>query len=139
MARKAARIRCPECGKTVASTRLDWNEITEEVADELSSSGIWVDEDAWDEEFWDEVLAETPEEERHIWRAKRREAQEERRVWRAEHRRAQKEFAMGPHYWNADRPIHYYRRVRRCSNCAHVFATAEVDEDLLNEVDEFAI
>jgi hypothetical protein len=92
------------------------------VVEVLIDSGTWVDEEAWDMEFWDEELAE--------------DTREEIRLYRAERRRANKEFAMGPHYWNADRPIHYYRRVRRCSNCAHVYATAEVAEDLLNEVDE---
>ena len=31
VARKAAHIRCPYCDKTVPATRLDWDEISEQV------------------------------------------------------------------------------------------------------------
>ena len=41
---------------------------------------------------------------------------------------------MGPHFWNTTPPLHYFRRVRRCSACDELIHTAEVEEDVLGEL-----
>jgi hypothetical protein len=43
-----------------------------------------------------------------------------------------RELQMGPHSWAEE--IHYFRRVRRCSECGELLNTAEVDEKLISEL-----
>lgn len=45
-----------------------------------------------------------------------------------------KELEMGPHNFTSDPTINYYRRVRQCSSCENLYATGEVDEDILGEL-----
>ena len=121
MARKATHVKCPHCGDTVPAPRLASREITEHVMEQvLDVTGV--DPSAWDEAYWDADDLDA--------------LREEKRQWRAERRKAHKELAMGPYVWNIDPPVYYYRRIRRCSSCEEIYATAEVDEDLISELDE---
>jgi hypothetical protein len=43
---------------------------------------------------------------------------------------------MGPYVYQSNPKIHYFRRVRKCSNCGELIRTAEVDERLLRELAE---
>lgn len=46
------------------------------------------------------------------------------------------ELEMGAHHCARAPNVHFYRRIRRCSNCQHVYATAEVAERRLDALAE---